>query len=88
LRHDELSRRIVTGHIIGVNVVRAFVVVDRLQLEARVVVGKNVGETILGTIAWQISERTRLVAANVLQFLELFAKPTDKDKKKVEKLLT
>lgn len=74
LRDDELARRIVAGHIIGVDVIGALVVVDRLQLESRVVVWKDVCEAILRTVAWQIGERAGLVTSNVLQFLELFAK--------------
>lgn len=52
LRNNELARRIVTGHVVGVDIVGAFVVVDRLQLKSRVVVGKNVCETVFGAIAW------------------------------------
>lgn len=39
LRDDELARRIMSRHVVGVDVVRAFLVVDGLQLVARVVVG-------------------------------------------------
>lgn len=41
-----------TRHIISIDVVRAFIVIDRLQLESRVIVRKDVGETVLRTIAW------------------------------------
>lgn len=52
LRDDEFARRVVARHVVGVDVVGAFVVIDRLQLETRVVVGKNVGEAVLGPVAW------------------------------------
>lgn len=81
LRHDELSRRVVARHIISVDVIGALVVIDRLQLKARVVVGKNVGETILGAVTWQVSKRARLVAPNVLQLLEFFAKSVNTKKR-------
>lgn len=52
LRDDEFTWRVVARHVVGVDVVGAFVVIDRLQLETRVVVGKNVGEAVLGPVAW------------------------------------
>lgn len=73
LRDDKLARRIVTRHIIRVDVVGALVVVDGLQLEARVVVGKDVRESVLGTIAWKVSERAGLVTSDVLQLFKLLA---------------
>lgn len=60
-------------HVVGVDVVRALLVVHRLQLEARVVVGQDVGESVLGSVAGQVGERAGLVPTHVLQLLELFA---------------
>jgi hypothetical protein len=50
LSHDKLSRGIVARYIIGVDVIGSFVVVDGLQLEARMIVREDVGKTIFGTI--------------------------------------
>lgn len=52
LGDNELTRRIVTRHVIGVDVIGAFVVVDGLQLESRMVVGEDVGEAVFRTITW------------------------------------
>lgn len=60
-------------HIIGVDVIGAFVVVNRLQLESRVVVWKNVGEAILGTIARKVGECAWLLTSDAFELLELFA---------------
>lgn len=49
---DELARRIVTRHVVGVDVIGAFIVVDGLQLESRMVVGEDVGEAVFRTITW------------------------------------
>lgn len=73
LRDDELARRVVARHVVGVDVVRALLVVHRLQLEARVVVRQDVGEAVLGPVAWQVRRGARLVAPYVLQLLELLA---------------
>lgn len=75
LRHDKLARRVVARHIVGIDVVRALVVVDRLQLEARVVVGEDVCESVLGAIAWKVGESARLVTSDVLQLFKLLAEP-------------
>lgn len=75
LRDDELARRVVSGHVVGVDVVGALLVVDGLQLVARVVVGQDVGEAVLGPVAGQVRRRARLLAPHVLQLLELLAKP-------------
>ena len=60
-------------NIVGVYVVGAFVIVDRLQFESRVVVRQDVGETILWSIARQVGECAWLIASNVFEFLEFFA---------------
>lgn len=75
LGHDKLARRIVPGHIVGVYIVRALLVVYRLQLEARMVVGQDVREPILRPVTRQVGKGARLVAAHMLQLLELFAEP-------------
>lgn len=80
MRHDELAWRVVAGHVVGVDVIRAFVVVDGLELESRVIVGENVGKAIFGSITWQISERAWLVAANMLEFLKFFAKSVKRNR--------
>lgn len=73
LRHDELARRVVARHIVGVDVVGALVIVDRLQLKARVVVGEDVGESVLGAIARQVGECAGLITSDVLQLFKLLA---------------
>lgn len=60
-------------HVISINVVGTFVIVDGLQLESRMVIRKNVCEAILRPIAWQISKCARQVPADVLQLFKLFA---------------
>lgn len=60
-------------HIIGVDVIGALVVVNRLQLESRVVVWKNVGKAILGTIARKVGESAWLFTSDAFELLELFA---------------
>ena len=37
-------------YVVGVDVVGAFVVIDRHELDARVVVGQDIGETILRSV--------------------------------------
>lgn len=74
LRHNELTRRIVTRHIIGVYVVRSFVIVHRLQLEPGVIVWQNVGETVLRPVAWQVGKGAGLIATDVLQLFKFFTK--------------
>lgn len=61
-------------HIISIDVVGSFVIVHRLQFEARMIVWQNIGKSILRTIAWQVGKGAWLIAAHVLQLLELFAK--------------
>ncbi len=61
-------------NVVGVDVVGAFLVVGRLELEPRMVVGQNVGEPILGPVARQVGSRARLVPSNVLQFFVLLRK--------------
>lgn len=73
LRDNEFTRRVVAGHVVCINVIRTFVVVHRLQLEPRMVIRQNVCETILRTIARQVSERAWLITSDVLQFLEFLA---------------
>lgn len=63
-----------TRHIICVDVVRPFVVINWLQLESRVVVGENVGEAILRTIARQIGKCARLVTSNMFKLFKFFTK--------------
>jgi hypothetical protein len=47
LGDDELARGVEPGHEVGVDVVAALVVVAGLQLDSRVVVRQDVGETVL-----------------------------------------
>lgn len=55
-----------SGDVVGVDVVGALLVVDGLQLVARVVVGEDVGEAVLGAVARQVRGRARLLAPHVL----------------------
>jgi hypothetical protein len=38
------------------------------------IVREDVGEAILGTIAWKVGEGAGLIPSNVFQFFEFFAK--------------
>jgi hypothetical protein len=73
LSDDKLARRIVARHVVCVDVIAALIVINRLQLVARVVVWQDVGETVLRSIARQVGERARLVPSYMLQLLELLA---------------
>lgn len=74
LRDDELTWRVVTRHVVGVDVVAAvLLVVRRLQLEARVVVRQDVGEAVLGPVHGQVGRRACLLSPHVLQLLKLLA---------------
>ena len=49
--------------------------ITRLQLDARVVVGQDVGKSVLGPVHRDVGRRARLVPTNVLQLLVLLRKP-------------
>lgn len=60
-------------HIIGINVIGPFVIVNWLQFKTWMIVRQNICETILGTIAGQIGKCAWLIASNMFQFFKLFA---------------
>jgi hypothetical protein len=41
-------------HTVCIDVVRALFIINRLKFEVGVIIWQNVGETILGAIAWQV----------------------------------
>lgn len=73
LRYNKLPRRVVTGYVVSVNIIRALFVVNWLQFESRMIEGQNVGEAILGPVAREISKSAGLVWNHVLQLIEFFA---------------
>lgn len=62
-------------HVVSVNVVGAFLVVDGLQFVTAVVVRQDVREPVLGTVHGQVGRSAWLLPTHVLQLLELFAEP-------------
>ena len=54
---------------VGVDVVRAVDVVERQQLDPRLVVRQDVGEPVLGAVALQLGVFTALLATHELQLL-------------------
>jgi hypothetical protein len=48
------------------------------------IVWEDVGEAILGTIAWEVCEGAGLISSNVFQFFEFFAKSAGEDKNRIQ----
>ena len=69
LSYDEFAGGVVTGNKVGVDEIGPFLVVRRLQLDARMVVWQNVGESVLGTVDRHVGCRAWLFASDMLQFL-------------------
>ena len=75
LGHDKLPLGVEAGDEVGVDVVAPVLVVGGLELDPAVVVGKDVGEPVLGPVDRQIRGSTRLVTTHVFELLELLAEP-------------
>lgn len=61
-------------HVIGVDVIGALLIVDRLKFESTVIVRKNIREAIFRPVTRQIRCGARLVPSDVLQFFKLLRK--------------
>ncbi len=70
---NEFSGRIVTWNKVCVDVIGSFFVVCRLEFDSGMVVGKDVGESVFGSVARQIGVCAWFVSTDMFQFFVFFA---------------